>query len=223
MTSRSRVQFGQVDVHRVVSERVIERRADDFRPRRQFRIGGRVEFDLIRVPFAVGHAESRLHARGFAARHLPAIQRYRLEAIRATHDIVNRHRVTADAVDEPRRVRHLVERVDVHRPEVPPLARRREGVDDEVVAVGVLDCLHRRGVGDRVVVDPQGIVGIEVRPRSRYHADRAEDGNSREPDDGCAQPARCRPRTCHRRRSKDACHRDSQRQRPREGRCRYPC
>ena len=47
--------------------------------------------------------------------------------------------------------------------------------------------------------------------------------HSREPDDGCAQPARRRPRTCHRRRSKHACHRDSQRQRPREGRCRYPC
>ena len=73
---------------------------------------------------------------------------------------------------------------------VPPLAGRRERVDDEVVAVGVLDRLHRRGVGDRVVVDPQGIVGIEVRPACRDHADRAEDGDSREPDDRGAQPAR---------------------------------
>ena len=49
------------------------------------------------------------------------------------------HVLPADAIGEPARVGHFVDRVDVERANVAPLSGMPERVDDEVVAVRVLD------------------------------------------------------------------------------------
>ena len=65
----------------------------------------------------------------------------------------------------------------------------REGIDDEVVAVRVLDRHDGRRIQRRVVVDPQRIVGIEARPGALSSArNRAQHGEGRRESDRTRRP-----------------------------------
>ena len=157
------IQLGEVHLDRVVPERVIERGADDLGARRHLGIRGRIEFDLIEMTGRIRHAEARLQAGRLASADLPAVERDRLEPIGPADELGRRERPAADSIDEPARVGHLVDRVDVLRPNVVPYSRLRERVDDEVVAVRILDRRNLRCVQRHVVVDRNRIVGIKRR------------------------------------------------------------
>ncbi len=135
--------------------------ADDLGSTGEFRIRRRVDFNLIDLALRVGHAETRLHACGLAGGNLPGSQVDALDAVRSSRDLSRAHGRAADAVGEPARVRDFVDCVDVERTNISSLPRLAEGVDDEVVAVGVLDRdgLH---VQNAVVICPERIVGVEA-------------------------------------------------------------
>ena len=179
-------ELGQVHLHRVVAERVVERGADDLGAGRHFRMVGRVDLDLVGLPAGVGHPEPGLDAGALVARDDPAVERdLRRTAIGPAHQRVERHLAAADAIGEPARIRHLVHRVHVHRAHVAALTLVAERIDDEVVAVAVLLRHRLRGVHHPVVVHPDRIVGIERRAcrgqRARRHQgrDRRRQGQPR--------------------------------------------
>ena len=158
-----RVQFGEVHLHGVVPERVIERRPDDLRARRHFWIRRRIELDLIQMAGWIRHAEARLQSGGFAAAHLPPVERDRVMSIGTADEFGRRERTAADAVDEPARVGHFIDRVHVARPNVMPLHGTRKRVRHEIVEVGILDRPDLRRVQRHVIVDGDRIVRIERR------------------------------------------------------------
>ena len=123
----------------------------------------RIELDLPEVLLGILDAIAGLSALGLAGDDRPVLDVRPGAAIGATHQCLARQPLPADAVGEPARVGHLVERVDVERRSIDALAGRHERVLDEVVDVAGRDLLRLRRVEGAVVVDPDRIVRIEAR------------------------------------------------------------
>ena len=136
---RSAIELGQMDLDDPIADRVVEGRSDGLDRACQLRIRRRVHFDLIQLARRIGHPEAGLNARSLAPRDYPALEPDTVQLIRPSYHLFHAHRPPADAVREPARVRNFVDRVHVERAHVAPFAGLAERVDDEVVAVGVLD------------------------------------------------------------------------------------
>jgi hypothetical protein len=128
--------------------------ADDLRRRRHLRIVRRIELDFIGMAVAVDHLESWRDARRFAAGYLPTVDRDRVEPIGAAHDLVDRHVAPADPVDEPARIGDFVDAVHVLGSHRLAAGQPAERVDEEVVAVAVVDRYDVRRVARLVIVNP---------------------------------------------------------------------
>ena len=159
-----RVDVGDVDLDDVVAERVIDRRADDLGARGHLGVATADRTRSARGASRDPGRDSR------AARPRPCRRRSASPGCRAAalaigpaHQIFARQPLPPDAVGEPARVGHLVERVDVERRPIDALARRQERVLDEVVDVAGRRRHRLRRVEGAVVVDPDRIVRIEAR------------------------------------------------------------
>ena len=205
------VDLSQVHVDDVVAQRVIEGCADHLDTRRQFRVRGGIDLDLIELTLRIRHAKPRLYAAAFPGRHDPSLERDAIQTIRAPHDLFEAHPGTTDAIGKPARIRNLVDGVDVERTHVSPLTRIAKRVDEKVVAVSVFDDTYFGGVQRAIVIGPQRIVRVESWTRGSQVA-----GAERDQHDAARD---CRaPKTRRQRRCRGACHHGSRTQRPRERR-----
>jgi hypothetical protein len=153
------VELGEVDIDDVVPERVIQGRADDLGAAGHLRVRRRIELDLPGMAVRGGDTIARLNAFALAGRDRPVLNVDAVDAVGAANDLRHAHRLPTDAVDEPARIGHLVDGVDVHRRRVAPLARLEERVAREVEEIALVDLRRAAGVERAVIVRPDGIVG----------------------------------------------------------------
>ena len=120
------IELGEIDLDGVVPEGVIKRRADDLCAGRHFGIRGRVELDLVEVAGRIRHAEALVEGPSPCG-PLTIQPSSEIDSNRSgprTSSAVESGRAP-HPVDEPARVGHFVDRVDVPGAQVVPLAGSR--------------------------------------------------------------------------------------------------
>ena len=191
-------------------------------PRGHLGVRGRIELDLVELPLRVGHPETRLHAAALPPDTTQPSSEIERQPIRPAHEIS----ATTSPAGRCRFVNQLESGTSSTVLTFSARTSRRspgvaEGVDDEVVAVGVLDRDDRRRVERHVVVDRERVVGVEARAWRRARRRGAAPAAAAATSAGTARQSPLR--RCHRRRCRDACHRGCQRLRRRGGSCRRWC
>ena len=139
---------------------MIDGRANHLGTGRQVGILLGVELELIDLPFAERPRVARVHGaeaglksgRAFVISDDPLFDVEPFHPVRTARDVRDRHRALANAVGEPARVGHLVERVDVDGTDLLQVARLTELVDEEIKPFAELARPGAAGVEGRVVV-----------------------------------------------------------------------
>ena len=111
-----RIHPDRIDVLDVIPERVVHQRANQLGASGHLRVINRIDFELIglaRVARMFRHEARVETAWALAPDHHPVRGVEALELARSPGDLRNRQIADADAVGEPARVRHLVQRVHV--------------------------------------------------------------------------------------------------------------
>ena len=124
----------------------------------------RIDFELIDLAgiARVYRAEAGLKTtRALAPNDHPVERIEPRELARSPDDFSDGQVADADAVGEPARIRHLVERVHVDGADRLAVAGRRERVQQEVVGLGQLQLLDAAGIHCGVVIARDWIVGEE--------------------------------------------------------------
>ncbi len=159
---------------------------------------GRVELQEPRLAVRIARGEAGIGpGRLFAQQH-PSLRRRRGVRVDAARDLWRCHRRGADAIGEPARVRHVVDRVHVARAAVRRLAR---GVDEQVVRVFVEQIDGERlGAGRAATLRLAGDRIIVVEHRTgRRGASRRREGGEHDEERGAAAHDRALRRPATRR------------------------
>ena len=127
MTTESRCTIGHEILDLVVAEGPEELRRHDHRAGGPLGIGRGVEGDEPVVSAGVGGREARRGAGALLAGDRPAPRLRRRPDHRSAGDLFDRQRTCPDAVGEPARIGHFVDRVDVLRPDVAVLPAGGDG------------------------------------------------------------------------------------------------
>ena len=150
-TNRREVAFGLV-----VAEGPEQARGHGNRRGRRDGIAARVHREKPDVSRLVAHREAGRGSSGLGADDRPLAGSRALDGVRAARQLVDRQRLRVDAVGEPARVRHLVNRVDVLRANI---RRRIAGFAEQV----------QRQVGDETdipLLHFGRVLAVSVRGRS---------------------------------------------------------
>ena len=125
-----RIVRGEVRLHLVVAQRPEDLGGDRHGGGGAFRERRRIELEEPGLALPIHSREARVRAGGLFPDNDPLRRVRRRADVRAAGDLLGRDRRGADAVGEPARVGHLVDRVDVLRSQA---ARRVAGRDEQVV------------------------------------------------------------------------------------------
>jgi hypothetical protein len=152
-----RLQRRDVRLRHVIPERVEQSRHDDFGRRPKLGITWRVELEEIARAGRVRDCESRGHAIGFSADR-PLSVGGSAVVVRTAHHFRGRQRPRPDAILEPGRVRHLINRVDAGGPA-------------DIRSAGPTEQIGDRVVGERNLApgDLRSVLGVD-NPRNRVVA-----------------------------------------------------